>query len=452
MKSSNYFFYNEDKMSLNSRLSLDDEIVSAAREITHELLEYIKPKIKEMLGYEVKHYFQGSYKNFTLIRPPDKFKEFDIDVGIYLFFDLNKENQKAKNIRNKIRDILIEFQHKNKNIKSIISKDKCERVIFDKLFHVDIPIYSFSSKEECSLATLENNWIDSDPKSLQDWFQNKLNKMNPSQKLQIRRIIRYLKSFVSLNWREVEESTIPSIAITVLVANHYEEDGDDEKTFIKTFKNINKELDSKFEIKSPINNDNLLNLDRVKIVIAKDKFDTLEKLCDYVMASDNIFEKYQAWSTVFKYMFPSFLGCIFNADEEKDNLPALTKPPFIKVKHFTKNKIYLNESVNKRIISFKDELLDFSIDNKHEYPFGSEVFWQVRNEGKESGLLNDLGHYFKYSIDMDIREVAMYEGIHFIDCTVFYNNDVLGVNSLKVKVNSLCRPERNPKKKKYGIK
>jgi hypothetical protein len=84
---SKYFYSKSEDNTLHSRITIPDKHINIAIENKEKLLKYIKEKLKEELDFEVKTWIQGSYKSATLIRSHKIDEKFDIDVGIYVFFN-----------------------------------------------------------------------------------------------------------------------------------------------------------------------------------------------------------------------------------------------------------------------------------------------------------------------------------------------------------------------------
>lgn len=449
------FFYDGEKetATLHNRISIDENQLKQAITKKDDLLSFLKPELQDSVGYSVKHSLQGSYKNHTLIRPVSKGKEFDIDVGIYIIGNAEKKGLSAKVAKNLNRKILDKFSQQDVDAELKESKDNCERVAYTPTFHLDIPLYYYNEDTDTPrLATENDGWIDSDPKALQNWFDNAVNSLNELQLARLRRVIRYLKMLVALKWKNSDEGKIPSLAITVLVAKYYNNLSDDEDAFIETIITINSQLQSKFEVLSPINGDDILQLTDEQIEIAKNRFDFISKICNAIKSKENISERFLFWSSIFEHMFPPYSECI-HVSQSTSNLPVLSNPPKIRVNHYDeKQKKLINNSVDTPFIACKDENLYFSIDNKGEYPPESEVRWTVRNQGVEAGKINDLGHSQNLTISDQAYEGCAYNGVHYIECIIMNRSHVLGFNSLKVTIKGFSRPLRNPRKNRYGAK
>ena len=228
------FYDGKDDKTLFSRISLTEEQLTDARQKKDKLLDLIKPELSNSLDFPVKHWLQGSYKNHTLIRPVKKGKEFDIDVGIYVLCDAENEGLGALDCKKLNREILKWFVSNRPEAKLEKSKTNCERLSYPASFHIDIPFYFYDRETEgCKLATENDEWVDSDPKAFQDWFDDSVSELTSDQLAQLRRVIKYLKVWTLLK-ESIYEVSIPSIAITVLVVLNYQSFEHDDDSFVQT--------------------------------------------------------------------------------------------------------------------------------------------------------------------------------------------------------------------------
>lgn len=195
-KSANMFLSSsEGKETLNKRVTLLTEQMNYARSRKNHLLDYLKNELSNKLGVKVGYCLQGSYKNHTLIRPVRIGEEFDIDAGVYLMFDAESHGVQANDAKSIFRSVLVHYCAANNDAKLADSKPNCERVCFPGNFHIDLPLYYYVKETEtCRLATEKSGWIDSDPKSLQDWFDKKISTFPAEKKARLRRCIKNIKT------------------------------------------------------------------------------------------------------------------------------------------------------------------------------------------------------------------------------------------------------------------
>ncbi len=447
--SSNLFFDPDSNIeTLYSRVSISADQIADAKNKKDTLLEYLKPELSASLDMQVKHWLQGSYKNHTVIRPVRKGDEFDIDVGVYLFCNAEEEGLEAADAKSLNREILEWFAHHNEESKLEDSKNCCERLSYPASFHIDIPLYYLDEKTSiCRLATKEDGWVESDPKALQDWFDGAVDHLTPTQLARLRRIIKYLKAWVALKWKD-EKGEIPSIAITVLVAYYYVDSTDDDDAFIETALLALNHIMENDALNNPVNGDDLLGFDADQIRVARRKARALINSCEYIKSSSDSFQQFVLWSGTFEHLFPPFAERLEEI-EGSTNLPAITTPPKIRVRHLNKSKVQQGSSVVDSIRVFKDEHLYFSVDNHAAYGADAEVHWMVRNQDREASKVNDLGHTSALPLNEECYEGCRYNGTHYMECLILNNGNISGISAVKVRITGFARPLRNPLRKRY---
>ena len=446
--SSKLFFDNSESETLFTRISLTEEQMKDAKDKKDKLLELLKPELSTSLETPVKHWLQGSYKNHTLIRPVRKGEEFDIDVGIYVLCNAENEGFSALDIKMLNRDVLEWYVSNRPEAKLEDSKTSCERLSYPASFHIDIPIYYYDEEAEvCKLAAQNNEWIDSDPKAFQDWFDNSVSALSSSSLAQLRRVIKYLKTWTSLKGG-IDGATIPSIAITVLVANYYVESEFDDESFIQTSIKAMDYISENRTLENPAQSGDLFGFNDNDYSEIIKKALALKKSCEYISESEDSFQQYVLWSATFEHMFPPFIERLEEVTK-KTNLPAITVPPKIKVRHLDKSKTTRFNNITDEVSVFRDEELYFSISNTEDYSETSEVHWIVRNQDNEAKRVNDLGHTSVQNIKEDRYEGCSYSGTHYMECLILDGNNIMGIGAVKVKIRGFSRPLRNPPRKRH---
>jgi len=114
---------NKEKETLNKRVTLLPEQIDYARERKNHLLEYLKSELSSRLDIQTGYWLQGSYKNHTLIRPVKKGEEFDIDAGVYLFFNAENKGVRASDAKQILRSVLSKYCAENSEAKLADSKN-----------------------------------------------------------------------------------------------------------------------------------------------------------------------------------------------------------------------------------------------------------------------------------------------------------------------------------------
>lgn len=366
--SAKLFFDNDESETLLNRISLTLEQLDDAKEKKDKLLELIKPKLASSLGVQVKHWLQGSYKNHTLIRPVQKGDEFDIDVGIYILCNAEDEGLSALDVKGLNREVLEWFVSNRSEARLEDSKTSCERISYPSSFHIDIPIYYYDSTSDvCKLAIQNGEWVNSDPKALQDWFNESVSELPPKSLAQVRRIIKYLKAWTAIKGKS-DSVILPSIAITVLVVTHYIGAEDDDDSFIQTTIGAMGYVAENNMLANPVQNGDLFGFENNDYQVIQEKAVALIKSCEFIEKSEDSFEQYILWSATFEHLFPPFVENVAEVSK-KTNLPSITVPPTIRVRHQDKVKKTISNGITNEIRVFRDENLYFSIENQEDYGY-----------------------------------------------------------------------------------
>jgi hypothetical protein len=163
-------------------------------------------------------FIQGSYKMKTMVVKKDG--SYDVDLGVYFRRDRGLAPTTIK-------------KHVFEAVSGITQAgakrlDKCIRVIYQREYNIDIPVYSTDDGEETEHPYLATNkgWEESDPRELCNWFEVRV-KRHGSQLL---RLVKYFKG-----WAINSTGRMPSgIAITVWVAENYKKHKRDDVAFYKT--------------------------------------------------------------------------------------------------------------------------------------------------------------------------------------------------------------------------
>ena len=224
----------------NKAIKLTDSRKEKLKVSRNDIKKKIRDWFKDNKPDELqpKFHSQGSFEMNTGVNPIPETDEndktllkYDLDFGVY-FIEKKDENHKQP----------VETWHdwvynavENHTDKEPIRKATCIRVIFSDGHHIDLPIY-YKLDDVIELAHLLKGWTESDPKEFYVWFNNLKN-------AQLERIVRYLKGWK--NYRELKNTNLklPSgFELTILAANNYIEDDNDDKAFRETVRKIDVEL------------------------------------------------------------------------------------------------------------------------------------------------------------------------------------------------------------------
>lgn len=189
-------------------------------EIKDSLPDILKEQGIEVKKSEIKFFLQGSCSNNTLVNTGG---DVDLDLAVELPIDY-QQFPDCRKIKGYVRDSVNSY---NRTIKY---KKPCITVDYKSYpLHIDLPVYSFYSNNYY-LAVGEEfsdnyEWQKCDPKGLIEYFNEYL-----ANNDQLRRIVRYLKKWKSMNFDDSNEMP-PSIAMTILACKHflnYTENGYDD--------------------------------------------------------------------------------------------------------------------------------------------------------------------------------------------------------------------------------
>ncbi len=253
----------------NSAIKLpesDREKLKQARNSLRDRMKraYINLPAEAKKTHSIEFQSQGSFVMDTIIRPHET--DFDLDDGVYFQGSLTEEQRSNTQI---FHDLIIRAIDKNNGIEEIIDKPTCVRVKYDSKyenrnlgFHIDLPIYYAENYETPELAHTEEGWVESSPVEFIAWFEGKtksgfqkaylyesLKYAEPYERwlsdirkkdCQLRRIVRYLKS-----WADLKRQEMPcGIIMSILAANNYIENERDDIALRDTLVSINNDLEA----------------------------------------------------------------------------------------------------------------------------------------------------------------------------------------------------------------
>lgn len=207
---------------------------------------------------------QGSFVMDTIITPLHD--DYDLDDGVYFIGHLYQEKRPEPEIFHKM---VIEAIGTNyDDVEKVIDKATCVRVLFKKGFHIDLPIYYADNRECPDLADKIKKWILSNPVEFIAWFEDKIGSgfrksylyeaklfddyqhwLTDIRKrdVQLRRIVRYLKS-----WGDLRREEMPcGLIMTILAANHYYKHDRDDISLKETLVLIQAALKKSFTCERP---------------------------------------------------------------------------------------------------------------------------------------------------------------------------------------------------------
>lgn len=435
----NELFYSSEnnELTLHERTRLSTVVLQKGVAKKNELIEFLREELKSAFCCDVRFWLQGSYKSHTLIKPVDRFSSYDIDVGVYLFFDAEAEEVNSKDVKDTLKDALLAYCAINNEAKIQESKNACEGLIFSTFLTIDTPIY-YKTDTKLKLAT-DSGWSDSDPKAIQDWLTNSF-AMKADRAL-MKRLVRYFKAWVNVQWHGTSFKKIPSLAINVLVANNLSVNDREDDCFIHTVLGICEQLEHSMEVENPLNGSNLLAMPDDALTFARQKLQLLKNVCiNCVDATEN--ERNINFSNLFQHYFPQVM---IVSNEGGVGLPAITTTPEISVCRYNKNGTHIETVLTNELTVDKGDTLTFTICNSSSFSPFAQTQWMVRNVGRQANDANDIGHIEYGRPNESHKRGTSYTGSHTMECMITHNGAVLGLKVIQVIVRpavSVKRPIR----------
>ena len=256
-------------LTYNQEIRLSDEsrqTLLKARESLRNRMKDVFRRFSEQerMTHSIEFQSQGSFVMDTIIKPHEG--DFDLDDGVYFQGNLPQEKRANPQI---FHDLIIKAIDKHYEIEDIVDKPTCVRVKYANKysqknlgFHIDLPIYYAEFYDTPELAHTKEGWVESSPVEFIAWFEEKtksgfqkdflfdsLKYAEPFEKwlsdirktdCQLRRLVRYLKS-----WADLKRKEMPcGIIMSILAANNYVPNDRDDISLRDTLVNIKAELDS----------------------------------------------------------------------------------------------------------------------------------------------------------------------------------------------------------------
>lgn len=455
-RASTYFYDGNDaeKQTLHRRIRPLEAQFEEQQNRWNALRNYLVPKLRQVSGYPIKSWLQGSYKFGTQIRPVRRGGEFDIDLGIYYCWAGTSENgdYSAKEVKSFLQDALKEFGDENDDVTKVTEppKERCCRIHFNGEFHIDTPAYHLEEDDDLrSLATEGDEWESSDPKALYLWFTSEFDNYRRDR---VRRLIRYLKAWAALKF-DNEGEPPSSVLLTVLVANAVSDladalPGADDEAFREVISHILVRISTSQDVRNPADDaENLAaRMSGEGWSVFVEKARTLDGIAKDALDSQTDANACSTWATAFEHLFP--LPDREELVEDARNLPALRTLPDVLVHAVSRdNRRFQYDGRNQIGPIPKNCDISFSVTNANRMPYGTRFFWVVRNEGDEAEEMNDLGH--KAGTGLRAQEHSSYNGTHYMDCTAAASGRIVGIQRVRVTISGRRIPKRNPRKPAY---
>ena len=434
-----------DKQTLHKRITPNDSQFDEQQVRWNALAEFLIDDLKTHSGYPIRTWLQGSYKFGTQVRPVHMTEEFDIDLGIYYCWNGDRDSGDftPRELKQLLQGSLARFASRNDDVIEVVepAKTRCCRVRFKGNFHIDIPSYHlYEELDSRSLATEENAWEDSDPKAIYIWFKNQF---KDDQRVRVRRIVRYLKAWAALKFRDIKGRP-SSLLLTVLIAEAAQQlleelPSQDDDALAMVLLKISLNLGDAQDVQNPVDKgENLasrLSEEGWKSFVEK-MADFSETAATAVQDGDTL-TACSRWAFEFEHLFP--LPDMNELDELVKNVPAVRTLPEVRVTAVSQENSNLRYTGMNAIGPIPKKCkITFEITNVLNMPSGTQFYWTVRNEGDEAEDTNDLGHLAGIGITGEER--SSYKGSHFMDCTAVSDDRLIGVRRVLVKITGVPLP------------
>lgn len=237
-----FYTTDESETAFHDSLELSDrerENINLAKTEVRACLREGIPRVMKAKGYtqavpQPRFFTQGSWAYKTLNAPAQNPQQADIDDGCYLplsFVTQTRRPSVAATVFFQVVEEALAPLAAARKWKLNVDKATCVRLEISPRAHIDVPLYaipdhefatlsaraldhgyaSFSEavlakaehdawtalpRDSVLLAHREEDWIESDPRPVKDWFQNEV----LARGEQLRRVVRYLKAYRDWSW------------------------------------------------------------------------------------------------------------------------------------------------------------------------------------------------------------------------------------------------------------
>jgi len=423
--------------TLHRRIMPSDEQRTAQSLRWNELAEYLSEWLKEKTGFNVKTWIQGSYKFGTQVRPARMNEEFDIDLGVYLEWSGNAEDEMdASVLKGHVQSGIVSYAAVADGVTSVTvpPKERCARISYADHFHIDVPGYHFDSDRDIrSLATQTLGWEASDPKALVVWFRENVG--DDDDRTQLRRVVRYLKTWAALKF---ELSSRPSsIMLTVLATNAFQTISkdltDDDDVLEAVICKVVQEFEADTTVQNPVDtSENLNRLSDVDSGRFLDQLQIFHETATRAIAATTLVDASDIWTEAFEHFFPA------PDQDETDGSNSshaliVVKPIDVQVTATPRSGFGRTYRGTNAIGPIPKDC-DIKFHVLTPLPPMTQIRWVVRNSGSEADDKNDLGHCVQER-DITTSERSAYNGTHFMDCIAREDGRLIGYRRVQVIIN-----------------
>lgn len=216
------FYKFHDSIKLHDKDD-NEELRDKRDMLTTELKDYLNRKYNEGVGFPKITFSienQGSYSMGTGNKSLD---DDDYDIDVMVLFNMSKDEHKPVKIKKWVHNAL------SKQFRTVEYKEPCVRVQYHKAgeeyLHVDLALYAndnvdgkiYLSRGKPTSATENKKWEIANPKLLKVKINNRFS--DADERSQMKRIIRYLKRWKDIKFKNTGNGKPTGIALTALAYN-----------------------------------------------------------------------------------------------------------------------------------------------------------------------------------------------------------------------------------------
>ena len=266
----------------NDRVQLTSSQKNELRNRRDANRDRVRDRLKDA-GHPLPQKFvaQGSFSMGTTIQEPNR--DYDIDDGVVFSRESLQGPRGADktplDTRHMVRDAVDNGSFKQPPE----TKTNCVRVFYNDGPHVDLPVYRQVASPEQYFELASSEWKVSDPEGVNAWFRDCLDRAGEKGRIQLRQLIRLLKSFCANR----PSYSLPSgFVLTVLSQEQYWiRDESLDGSFRSLLKRIRDRLSHNLHVRHPVVDEWLIDGDtshkteklRDLLTAALDELDILDR-------------------------------------------------------------------------------------------------------------------------------------------------------------------------------
>jgi hypothetical protein len=310
--------------SFNSTIRLNEDKRKGLIKSRNALRDKIKKYFLDEKPNEIQPKFggQGSFSMDTAINPIVRYDDgkqllfYDLDYGIYFIGNEKPTERKTpQSYHTWVMDAV------NGHTKSQTDKNTCVRVNFVDGHNLDLPIYYKIGNNSPELAHKVKGWIESDPKEMFEWFNEKA-----KDNAQLRRIVRFLKAWADFREYSNQSQKMPNgLVFTVLATENFQEAERDDIALKNTLVEIKNKLETLFVCYCPAKpKDEILASRYTQKDYFLKQLNNLIESAEKAIAEENFLKASEFWQKHLGDRFPNGKDEIDEEQKQTNKLLSLT--------------------------------------------------------------------------------------------------------------------------------